>query len=261
LVQTLHRKNQEILVTQKCSRYEEKLSRVKSGDLGLDSQSHLQDVIKYISAKENGTKELVSAILREQFELTVKGKSSEDKSQLWEKSCAKRNAFIDSVNESFKNHSMVFSEKKTLCRYSSHTIQLAMCLYLRSKTNYEAFRSADEGFVWPSGSLLAKYKFTKKHNSGVNCEIYSNARTRCDLGGCVDGAIMCDEMKLIAGVAFHSSSHEVTGFTDELFNFGDLGAVMFEGKEDTKAEEEMPSNLATHVNVWKFRLVVFHSII
>jgi hypothetical protein len=276
IFQRLHEQSEIIIsLRRRNSRCEENIKKLLktnyNNEIGSNSLNDLQAMLTKILEK-GGVQETLRGIMAHQFKLASHGKTDEQKNNLWENSAGRRQALIEGVEENFRNFSLDFAAKKTQLRFSPVMLQLAMLLYMKSPTTYEAFCKSNSVLKLPSGSTMAKYKATKKHSSGCSCEIYSNAATRyckrypdsndrndSNAGGLplIDGMLMVDEVKLHCGVAFHSITHEMIGFTEELWDFGDLGAAMFEEDEGKESKEvEMPRNLVTHANVWKYRLVI-----
>ena len=85
---------------------------------------------------------------------------------------------------------------------------------------------------------------------------YINARRQLDHSklGTVEGILICDECKIKAGIVFHSTTHEIVGLTDDVNNFDSLMNILFINEDD--GESSSP-NLATYVNLWKYKEIAF----
>lgn len=163
--------------------------------------------------------------------------------------------------------------KAKTVRFSPTMLQFAMSIYARSRKGYT---EVSELLHLPSISTLQKLKQASGVHSGMCSSIYRNARVRNgNRGG--SGLLLCDEMKIQAGMVFCTSNNMVTGFVDDALCMDALCKQLFSGDAQTtttsssssssrsrssdggageKLDEdcvENVNNLAQYVNQWLWR--------
>ena len=103
-------------------------------------------------------------------------------------------------------------------RFSAHTINIVMSLFLRSKKGYDNMR--DSGLLTLSSPQLLSRKISKcKVKPGGDPSIYLMIQD--ELKSCEDnivGHLMFDEVKLKNGISFNCKSKEIIGFIPEEIN-------------------------------------------
>lgn len=162
----------------------------------------------------------------------------------------------DALTEKITNEEKVHSGKTKTVRFSPQTLSVAMSVYQRSQKAYSELRDRDNSTIWPSLSHLATLRSGRRHNSGECCDQYVDARETFFSEGGVEaeahGILVCDECKIVGNLVFNAYTHEIEGTTDDGNDLDTLTDLLFDNEDNG---ENASKNIATYVNLWKYRQV------
>ena len=134
-----------------------------------------------------------------------------------------------------------------LVRFSPRVLRVALSMYLKSPKTYKEFKSSSV-LCLPSISTLKKLKQSRSVNDGICLKIYERHKEQ-RIDDFEVGHLICDEMKLVEGLLWNTSTHQVQGFACDDIN--DLASLLKRFSSEEETEE-----IATSVNQWRFRSVL-----
>ena len=237
-------RHEKKMVEQSYKRLFEKNSE-KCTDLQLleNSIPHMQVKTACSYIKENwnkSKKQLLDMIMEIQMDSkTEKVVSDEERDRL-----------VSYLSESIDNLSLQINGKSKRCRYSSHAVNIAMCLFIKSKTAYTLLRE-QKLMSLPSPELLKIYITMLRPSPGIDPR--SMLFMKDIVGrhkGKIKGHLMMDEIKLKNGIMWNCMNGAVTGFIADELNSKDL---MLDILGITNTKKSDTRQLSAYANQWRFR--------
>ena len=121
------------------------------------------------------------------------------------------------ISETIENMYHQLNGKKTLCRFSAHTVDISISIYLYSKKSYNLRESGL--LCLPHTSTLKKITNNLKVKPGGDLNNYLPLKVEMELKKEeIIGHLMMDKIKLKNGIAFNCNSNDITGFLTEQLN-------------------------------------------
>ena len=161
-----------------------------------------------------------------------------------------RKKLVSYLTESIDNLSLQLKGQRNRCRYSSHAVNLAMCLFLKSKSSYELLRT-EKVMSLPSSMTLKKKLSLLRPSPGLDMKsmffmkdiIHRRAEK-------IKGHLMMDEIKLKNGIMWNCMNGEVTGFIADELNAKGLMIDILGLSANKKVDNRQ---LSAYANQWRFR--------
>ena len=214
-------------------------SKTKHENLCLTEESHNIFISAInIANSEQGMKMIKQTLMN----LLTNGDAST--TQEAEASCLE---FVDAIAEEMTAFSTKLNSGDKQVRFSPRVLRVTLSMYLKSPKTYSEFKSSSV-LCLPSISTLKKLKQSRSVNDGVDLKIYERHKEQRN-DECEVGHLICDEMKLVEGLLWNTSTHEVQGFACDDIN--DLASLLKRFSTEDETEE-----IATSVNQWRFRSVL-----
>ena len=118
--------------------------------------------------------------------------------------------FVDAIAEEMTAFSTKLKSGDKQVRFSPRVLRVALSMYLKSPKTYKEFKSSSV-LCLPSISTLKKLKQSRSVNDGICLKIYERHKEQ-QIDGFEVGHLICDEMKLVEGLLWNTSTHQVQGF-------------------------------------------------
>ena len=197
-------------------------------------------VFDYISKHWNYSKSEINKMFLE-LELGTNDKTSSNIDE--------RNKCVSYISENIQNMKNKLDGKHGSNRFSAHTINIALSLFLRSKRGYEDLRAS--GLIClPSPQALSKRASKCKVQSGGDPSIYLMLKDEISASpDDIVGHIMMDEIKLKNGISFNCKSKEIVGFIPEEMDTKN----MLENILDMNKKHKKGKVVSVYANQWRFR--------
>ena len=207
---------------------------------GTPALDLLRNTCQYISKNWKYSKNEITKLMMT-LDLGEKGKQSVDDNEREE--CA------EYLCENIVNMKKKLDGNPQGVRFSAHTINIAMSLYLRSKKGYDDMR--DSGLLClPSPQLLNKKTSKYRVNPGGDPSIYLMLQDEIFASEeKIVGHLMFDEVKLKNGISFNCKSKEIVGFIPEEINT----QKMLENILNINKKKKYGELLSVYANQWRFR--------
>ena len=157
---------------------------------------------------------------------------------------------VSYLTESIENLSRQVNGKSNRCRYSSHAVNLAMSLFLKSKSSYQLLRN-EKLLSLPSAEVLKKKMSLLKSSPGLDIKSFLFMKDIVERhAGKIKGHLMMDEIKLKNGIMWNCMNGEVTGFIGDELNAKDLMLDILGLSANNKVDNRQ---LSAYANQWRFR--------
>ena len=197
-------------------------------------------VFKYLSENwKFSTLEINKLVL----ELNLGTKNNTDNNIEERKECTKY------LCENIENMKHKLKGQGGLVRYSAHTVNIALSLFLRNKRGYDDLRSSGL-LCLPSPQILSRKASKLKVRPGGDPSIYLSLQDEIsESNDDIIGHVMMDEIKLKNGITYNCKSKEIVSFLPEEMNTKNmLESILGINKKHKNGEV-----LSVYANQWRFR--------
>ena len=158
---------------------------------------------------------------------------------------------VDCILQEAENYACKLTGKVTQLRYHPVIMNIATNMYLSSPSAYVDLQK-NTVYAMPTESTMKKHKHKQKAKDGKYVRIillhaFTHQQRAKEPDRTTTGHLSCDEMKLRPGIWYNTKTHEIMGFSDNVYS---LDTIVHSYLEDPQG---IGNNLTTYVNQWVYR--------
>ena len=138
--------------------------------------------------------------------------------------------------------------KKKQCRFSAHTVNISLSLYLRSKQVYDNLRDSSL-LILSHPNILNNITTKLKIKAGGDPSVYLPLKDEinCEKEQ-IRGHPMMDEFKLKNGMAYNCNSNEIARFVADQLNTKQI----LENILNITTQKKLGAQVSIYANQWRF---------